>query len=107
MMLLELALLSATGPDHRVKVSTGPVTGFKALFGHDGAVIGVHAAVTKLDAYIITEPFGGKYPQLAVLIQFARTSVHDATIESHAVTRLHVPTNNSEALRIRIDIRES
>jgi len=71
------------------------------MFCHDGAVIGVHPAVPKLDAHVIAQPLGSKYSQAGVFMQLARPAMYDPAIEGHTVPRLHIPATTPKLFALQ------
>ena len=67
-------------------------------------MIRIHAVVTEFDANIVAQPFRVEYPQIPITGELAGPAVNQTTVERDAITRVHFPTDNTEALRIRIDV---
>ena len=64
-------LNSLVRPDLGIEISIRTISQFKAIISHNGAVVGVHAALPELHPCIITQPLTGKYFQSSIFIKLA------------------------------------
>ena len=65
---------------------------------------GSHAACSELNSNIVTEPFSSKHSQIAIVIEFAGTTVNNTAVKDDAVTGLHVPAGNTKTIRVCFNV---